>query len=202
MIAGVYAIVDVTANEEARALQQLDLLLDNGVRIVQLRAKSLGARRLLALARSFRAKCPTLIINDRPDVAVLAGADGVHLGQDDLAIADVRPLLPRGMMVGVSCHSIADVEQALASGADHLGYGPVFATATKRDHAPVVGLDGLRAAVERAGATPVIAIGGIDLTNLASVRDTGASAAAMIGALARDPALAARTLISLWGVRT
>lgn len=204
-LAGPYAIVDVGARlTTADAPAVLDALLGAGIVTVQLRAKGLDAGPLLALARRLRAQAhaagATFVLNDRPDVAALAGADGVHLGQHDLSVADVRRWLPPGMIVGVSCHDLAQVERACGAGADYLGYGPVFATTSKADPDPVVGLDGLAAACMRAGAIPVVGIGGIGVDHLPAIRAAGARGAAMIGALggAPDPAVAARAALEAW----
>lgn len=206
MILGPYAIIDVGPRlPPTSAPRVLDAILAGGVRLVQLRAKDLDAGPFLALARALgatvRAAGGTFVVNDRPDVAALAGAHAVHLGQHDLSVADVRGWLPAGMMIGVSCHSPEQVDAARASGADYLGYGPVFATQSKRNPDPVVGLAGLTEACARAGSVPVVGIGGIGVGDLAAVRAAGARAAAMIGALAGadDPGAAARAAVEAWG---
>lgn len=206
MISGPYGIVDVSPTTPPSAASALlEALLDGGIRIVQLRAKALPGGPLLALAQTFRrqtrARGAWLVINDRPDVATLAEADAVHLGQDDLPLAQVRPWVPATLRIGVSCHSLAQVEAACAAGADYLGYGPVFPTRSKADPDPVVGLAGLGAACARAGSTPVVGIGGITLAELSAVRAAGARGAAMISALAQapDPTAAAREAVARWG---
>ena len=135
-----------------------------------------------------------LVVNDRPDVARLAGADGVHVGQDDLAPADVRALLPGGI-VGVSTHDRAQLAAAASSGADYVAVGPVFATTSKARPDPVVGLELLRAARGLTRA-PLVAIGGITAENAADVIAAGADGVAVIGALlqAPDPGEAFRRL--------
>ena len=124
-------------------------------------------------------------MNDRADVALYAGADGVHLGRDDLPADAARALLGPDALIGVSTHTVAEAHQVAAAGvADYLGFGPIFATGTKPDHEPAVGLDALRAAC--AGhSVPVVAIGGIDLSTCRACRDAGAAAVAMIGAVLR-----------------
>jgi thiamine-phosphate pyrophosphorylase len=188
-----YAILDVgdrvSADDAPKAMRAL---LDGGARTIQLRAKQLPARRLLELARGLcqdaHGRGALFIVNDRPDVALLCGADGVHLGQDDLPAPLVRPWLPAEMMIGVSCHSIADVETALLEGAaSYLGFGPVFLTRSKESPDPVVGLDGLAQACRRAAQVPVVAIGGIQRDNIAAVLAAGAHGAAMISALLDGP---------------
>lgn len=146
-----------------------------------------------------RARQVPLIIDDRVDVAIASGADGVHVGQEDLDVADVREVVRRSGsavgIVGVSTHDLAQVRAALNSGADYLGFGPVFETASKSRHAPPVGIEGLAACV-RESTRPVVAIGGIDEESAPAIVATGAHAVAVIGALARaaDPLLVARKL--------
>ncbi len=193
---GLYAIADLAAgaaDPEALAGQ----LLACGPAALQLRWKDPPgagaflevARRLAALSRA--AGVP-FIVNDRVDVAALAGADGVHLGQDDLPLAAARRLLPPGTLVGVSTHTLAQVEAAVAEGADYLGFGPVFATSTKARPDPVVGPGGLAAAVRAAAPVPVVAIGGITLERVAEVAGTGAACAAVIGDVLGAADVAAR----------
>jgi thiamine-phosphate pyrophosphorylase len=202
VIAGYYAILDVRASaagtlapaasdkpdhrlagEVARARE----LLAAGPCVLQLRAKRLCDRDLLALARALLPLCRAagvpLCLNDRPDLAHLVGADLVHVGQEDLPLADVRrvqALLWRGTPVGVSTHNLAQVEAAVAAGADYIGFGPVFTTASKDRPDPVVGLEGLRAVAARV-RLPVVAIGGITRASVGAVIAAGAAAAAVIG---------------------
>ena len=166
---GLYPIVDVAA-VRARGLSPLDFAARVlGVRpgLLQLRAKTLGARETLELLRALvplcRAAGTLLFANDRPDLAVLAGADGIHVGQSDLTVADVRRFAP-SLAIGVSTHDPAELERALAERPDYVAFGPVFATSSKANHEPIVGLDGLARACERALAAgiPLVAIGGID----------------------------------------
>ena len=196
MIRGIYGIVDVTDRRPPESASQLAReLLSAGVRILQVRAKSLSAREFLQLLRELRPEVPFLVVNDRPDLAVLAGADAVHLGQEDLPAADVRSWIPAEMKLGVSCHDPAQAEAA-SKIADYIGYGPVFATSSKPNPDPVVGLQGLAAIVRAHPSLPVVAIGGIDLDRLAGVKRTGADAAAMISALVDGEA--ARRAIQIW----
>ncbi len=189
---GLYAILDTDSLLRA-ARPPLDFarrVLDAGpIAALQVRAKSMGARDLLALATALRplavdAAVP-FFVNDRPDVAWLAGADGVHLGQDDLPLAQARRVAS-GLLIGVSSHSLAEFALALATDADYIAVGPVFATATKADAAPVVGLRTLRSLCAAAGGRAVVAIGGITLGNAPEIRDAGARAGAVIGALLVD----------------
>jgi thiamine-phosphate pyrophosphorylase len=197
LICGIYGIVDVTEARSPEMARQLAKdLVAGGVRILQLRAKALSARKFLDLARDLRALDVFFVINDRPDIALLAGADAVHLGQDDLPPAAVRSWIPSEMMLGVSCHN-PEQAQAAAEVADYLGYGPIFTTGSKVNPDPVVGLEGLAAIKREHPEVPIVAIGGIDLVRLPAVRQTGADAAAMISALV-DRAAAERA-VALWG---
>jgi len=169
------------------------------VDLLQLRDKSLPDRALLERVRQARrltrSTSTLLIVNDRPDLARLADADGVQLGQGDLSIADARSLLPEGAIVGVSTHSLPELERALRDGADYVGCGPVFPSQTKEfEHFP--GLEYLGAVQSAVPGIPAFAIGGITLENLSQVLETGFSriavGQAVIGAV--QPGCAARAL--------
>lgn len=189
---GLYAIVDVDSLQRA-SRPPLDFarrVLDAGrLSALQLRAKSMGARDLLGLATALRPLCVEagvpFFVNDRPDVAWLAGADGVHLGLDDLPIELARRVAP-GLRVGVSTHTPAEFAAALTTDSDYVAVGPVFATSSKADAAPVVGLGTLRSLCAAAGGRAVVAIGGITLANAHEIRAAGATAGAVIGALLVD----------------
>ncbi|MBI5489808.1 MAG: thiamine phosphate synthase [Deltaproteobacteria bacterium] len=196
---GLYAIVDLDACR-ARALEPLAVaraFCTAPLSALQLRAKRATDRERVGLARAVaavaRAAGIPFVVNDRADIARIAGADGVHLGQDDLPPRAARRWLGPGCRIGLSTHDLAQVDGAAGEPVDYLGFGPVFATSTKEHPSPVVGLDGLRAAVARS-AHPIVAIGGIRLDDLPAVRAAGARAAALVSALLEgDPAeLAAR----------
>jgi thiamine-phosphate pyrophosphorylase len=188
---GYYAILDVRGPDLdlLRELARGEELLAARPCCLQLRAKQLGGRDLLALARALVAACRRAgvasCVNDRLDVALIAGADMVHVGQEDLPLVDVRRVLDqmstggRRPLVGVSTHSLAQARAAAEGGADYIGFGPVFATSSKLRPDPVVGIAGLREVVA-AIALPVVAIGGITRRQLAQVVATGAAAAAVI----------------------
>ncbi len=170
-----------------------------GVTCVQLREKNLDTREFIRMAEELLgvlkpARVP-LIINDRVDVALAAGADGVHLGQIDMPIAVARRLGPPGWVIGVSAESLADAVAAEQAGADYIGVSPVFATPTKTDTAPPLGLDGLRA-IRAAVQTSLVAIGGIHSGNAAEVITAGADGLAVVSAIlaADDPQAAAQEL--------
>ena len=178
-----------------------------GVTAVQLRRKDHAARAFVEEARALvvalRPRGVPLIVNDRVDVALAADADGVHVGQEDLPVADVRRLVGERMVVGLSITTLAEARALDPANVDYAGVGPVFATASKPDAAPPLGLDGTRAVCEAlaAGAhgLPAVAIGGIGPANAAAVRDTGVAGVAVISAIcaADDPAAAAAALAAL-----
>lgn len=157
-----------------------------GARLVQVRAKDLPARALLALAcegvAAARSRGGLLVVNDRPDVALLAGADGVHLGQEDLQPRDARQGLPAGALVGLSTHDDRQVEAAAAEPVDYIAIGPVFPTRTKADARPAVGLEGVRSARART-RLPLVAIGGITADNARAVIEAGADGVAVLSAV-------------------
>ncbi len=160
---------------------------DAGVRVAQLRAKDLPAREYLAWAQAgVRAAedAPILVlVNDRADVALLAGADGVHLGQDDLSPRRARKLLGPDAVIGLSTHSPAQAASGAEEPVDYLAIGPVFGTSTKADAEPVVGVEGVRSA-RRETSGPLVAIGGLDGDRGSAALAAGADAVAVISAVA------------------
>ena len=138
----------------------------------------------------------TFIVNDRCDVAVAVGADGVHLGQDDAPLADARGIVGPGKLIGISTHNLEQAIAAERGGADYIGFGPVFQTTTKEHPDPVVGVEGLRE-VRRSIRIPIVAIGGITAKNAADVRAAGADCCAVVSAVlsAPDPATAITELM-------
>jgi thiamine-phosphate pyrophosphorylase len=165
--------------------------------MVQLRAKLLGSGRLLRLARVLARELPVpLIVNDRADIAIMAGAAGVHLGADDLPVESVRVLAPEGFIIGASVGS--DDELAGARGADYVGVGPVYSTVSKADAGKALG-PAETARLIKAAAVPGAAIGGIDPHNTRAVIEAGADGIAVLSALSADPETAARALRSAIG---
>jgi thiamine-phosphate pyrophosphorylase len=170
-----------------------------GVTCVQLREKSCGTREFVDEARAVRALLAgtgvPLIVNDRIDVALAVGADGVHLGQTDMLIADARRLTGPGMLIGISAECLEDAVRAQAEGADYIGVSPVFSTPTKTDTAPPLGLDGI-AAIRAAVSLPLVGIGGIGPANAAAVIRAGCDGIAVVSAIvsAADPRKAAAEL--------
>jgi len=195
VLRGFYAILDVVDDDGASALGRAEELLAARPCVLQLRAKTLGAGRVRDLGRRLiplcRAAGVPFCMNDRLDLALAVGADIVHVGQDDMAIEDVRRLLGElPMAVGVSTHNLAQAREAVAAGADYIGFGPVYATGSKERPDPVVGVEGLRQ-VTAAVAVPVVAIGGITRARLPEVVAAGAAAAAIIADIERAPNRAA-----------
>ena len=194
---GLYGMLDlVTASGQgspgAPALLPRHLyapLFAAGVGVLQLRLKEASAALLLAVLDEVRLHRPPgtlLIVNDRLDVALAGGADGVHLGQDDLPLAAARRFCPPGFLIGVSTHSEAQAAAAIAGGADYIGFGPIFATTTKHNPDPVVGVERLRAVCQRS-TIPVTAIGGVTPQPVPALIAAGAHAVAIISAINRAP---------------
>ena len=189
-----YPIVDVAALGERPVGSVVAALVAGGAKVVQFRAKGLPDRRFLELAAealaAARAGGAALIVNDRADVALILGADGVHLGQDDLEPRAVRALLPPGDLLGVSTHNLEQLERAAGEPVDYLAIGPVFPTRSKAAPDPVVGLEMVRKARALAAGT-LVAIGGITEENARSVVDAGADGVAVISALLGQAGLSA-----------
>lgn len=189
---GFYAILD-------RDDEQLARTLASHADVLQVRIKPGDAVDILRVARMARAVCDELgvllFVNDRVDLALAAKADGVHLGQTDLPIAEARRLAPQ-LKLGISTHSLEHMQRAVSLAPDYIAYGPVFATRTKEDPDPVQGTEALARAVAVARAVPVVAIGGITPRDAASVFATGAAAICAIASVndAGDVGAAARCL--------
>jgi len=195
---GLYAIIDVDACGERAPLEVAAAVLDGGCAVLQLRAKRASELETRTLARAILALCAArgvpFVLNDHVALAAELGADGVHLGQGDMPVSQARARAP-ALAIGLSTHGLAQVAQAEQQGADLIGFGPVFATASKDNPDPVVGVEGLARAVATA-RIPIVAIGGIDLINMDQVVETGVPLVACIGAIckAADPKTAAREL--------
>jgi thiamine-phosphate pyrophosphorylase len=151
-----------------------------------------------ALATRAEQAAATFIVNDRADIAAAVGASGLHVGQDDLSPAEVRPLLPPPALIGVSTHNRQQIEIACGQPVDYIAIGPVFSTRSKKNPDPVVGLEGVREAVTMAGKLPVVAIGGIAAETAPAVLAAGAASVAIISdLLVGDPAARIRTYLAL-----
>lgn len=177
-------------------------LMDAGVRLFQYRNKRGSSRELLqassALASELGPLGATFFVNDRPDVAYLSGASGVHIGQHDLPVAESRVVLGSGKLLGVSTHNLEQFRAAAATDADYVAIGPVFATGSKANPDPVVGTDMIRKA-RKLTQKPIVAIGGIKLERAKEVMEAGANSVAVISDILRapDPARRARQFLDL-----
>lgn len=200
-----YGLYLVTDRVMAGGRELVDIVgeaVAGGVSCVQLREKHSDTRVFIDQARQLMALLEPagipLIINDRVDVALAVGAAGVHLGQKDMAIADARRLTGSRMIIGISAESLEDALRAESEGADYIGVSPVFATATKADAAPPLGLAGLRR-IRAAVALPLVGIGGISRDNAGAVIAAGADGVAVVSAVvaASCPRNAARELREL-----
>jgi thiamine-phosphate pyrophosphorylase len=194
-----YAMVDPAGGHEPVALARI--LLDAGARVMQLRLKSASGRDLLAAARAIATMChkrgAMLIIDDRTDIAMLGGADGVHLGQEDLPLEAARRLASSEMIIGISTHSVEQAVVAERGGADYIGFGPMYPGGL-RNNVAGKGLELLRE-VRAAVRIPIVAIGGITEATVPAVLAAGADACAIITDVVRAPDIAAkvRTILAL-----
>jgi thiamine-phosphate pyrophosphorylase len=195
-----YVLVDGGSDAD-HFVALVEQIVAAGAQAIQLRDKRLGDRELLARARLLRCRTRSagvlFVMNDRPDLAVLADADGVHVGQDELAARDARRIVGPNRLVGVSTHALEQARQAVLAGADYIGVGPVFSSATKH-FAELPGVELVRAVMSEI-RLPAFAIGGIGPTNVAQVLDAGATRIAVAGAVAgaNDPCAAARRLLAV-----
>ena len=187
----IYPITDTAISGLSHA-EQVKRLIAGGATLIQLREKQKAAGDwfpdALEAAKLCREAGVLCIVNDRVDIAIAVGADGVHLGQDDMPVAAARRLLGQDKIIGLSTHSIGQLEAALREPVDYLAIGPIFDTSTKSDPDPAIGIEMLSKAAKTSGMMPLVAIGGIKADNLASIISAGAASAAIIGALLSDPA--------------
>lgn len=198
LIRGLYVIIDPEACAGREPVEIARLALEGGAAVLQWRDKRRDKGEQLAPARAMRALCAqhraAFIVNDHVDLALAIGADGVHLGQRDLPIEAVRPFVPPDFLIGVSTNNAAEARRAESAGASYVAAGSIFATASKETTRPA-SPQRLRE-VKAAVSVPVVAIGGIDASNIREVLEAGADAAAVISAVcsAHDPKAAAREL--------
>ena len=187
-----YAMVDPAGGHEPVALAET--FLDAGARIMQLRLKDAPGRDFLAAARAIAGLCRSrgaiLIVNDRVDIAILAGAHGVHLGQEDLPLEAARQIAGRDMLVGISTHTVEQARAAENRGADYIGFGPMYPGGLK-NIAAGMGLDNLRA-IRAAVKIPIVAIGGITEARVAETLAAGADAVAIITDVVNAPDIGAK----------
>lgn len=196
-----YAVTDRAWTGKMTLCQQVEAALKNGVTCVQLREKELDEETFLEEAVEIRKLCRRyhvpLIINDNVEVAVKCGADGIHVGQEDMAAFDVRSRVGDDMILGVSVHTVEEAMEAVKNGADYLGLGSVFHTSTKQD------VDTMSARMLKAICDsvdlPTVAIGGISRKNLLQLKGSGVDGVAVVSAIfaAEDPGKAARDLLGL-----
>jgi thiamine-phosphate pyrophosphorylase len=195
--ARLYGIVDFGYVAESDVARVTAALLDGGADVIQLRAKGIALeviRKAGEIIQPFckAAKIP-FILNDYPEMAVELGADGVHIGQDDGAIIKVRKLVGEEMLIGRSTHSFPQAKQALADGADYIGFGPLYPTPTKEGR-PAIGLEEVSRMEEEVGVyLPAFCIGGIKPSNLAEVIASGARRCVIVSHLLRAPDISAET---------
>ncbi len=200
LLSRLYVILDAALLREP-APQLAGKLVDAGVRVLQYRAKDASARDTLAIAKQLaqlaRQQDATLVVNDRPDLAYLSNAHGVHLGQYDLTVDQARSVLGLDRWVGVSTHNREQFIQAAASSADYIAIGPMFPTTSKANPDPVVGTEILRQ-LRLVTTKPIVAIGGIRLESAAEVLAAGADSVAVISdiLLAHEPATRAREFLA------
>lgn len=194
-IEGLYGLADPGIRDDLPLPDICLALAKGGASTIQIRWKDAGARELLEAVRAaketLRGLEARLVVNDRPDVALLGGADGVHVGADDLPVAEVRKLVGDRLFVGATVRDAAGAEAAARAGADYVGFGPVFTTTTKVVDVAPRGLEAL-AETARRSPVPLVAIAGIDLENIGAVAKAGAAAAAVGAAALRVPSIEER----------
>jgi thiamine-phosphate pyrophosphorylase len=196
-----YAILDVPRTS-GPASRIIETLVDAGVTLIQIRDKQASARAIYEAANrlvlQFASRSVRIIVNDRPDIAAMVGAGGVHVGQEDLPVAESRKLVGPDRWVGVSTHNLEQFRLAILTSADYIAIGPIFPTATKANPDPIVGIDFLRQ-VRSLTRKPLVAIGGITIQSAESVFRAGADSLAVVGDLlqAPDPAQRAREYLAI-----
>ena len=201
-----YAIIDAALLKKTSELSFVEMMAESGVELLQYRNKRASSRELFEASQSISATLsrlakpgiykPRFIVNDRADIAVLANAQGVHVGQQDLNVEEARAIVGPDVLVGVSTHSLEQLDAADKTSADYIAFGPIFPTSSKENPDPVVGLDLLREA-RRHTRKPIVAIGGITLERAAEVFRAGADSLAVARDLivAENPAARAQLFL-------
>jgi thiamine-phosphate pyrophosphorylase len=196
---GLYVITDEGQSRGLTHAQIAGLALKGGADVIQLRDKTMGGRGLMRQAREIRnftkEAGKLFIVNDRLDIALACGADGVHLGQEDMALEDARAIVPESFIIGLTVHDVREAIEAESGGAAYIGLSPIFQTGSKADAGAACGV-GMISAVKNAISIPVVAIGGIGPSNAREVLEAGADGLAVISAVVgqQDIAGAARRL--------
>ena len=202
-----YAILDASLFPDPELLfVAAEELVAGGVTLLQYRDKSGNARQMLKQARELKRRLSgsvnltslKLIMDDRADICLAAGFDGVHVGQEDLSPAGARKVIGETLWLGVSTHNAEQVEEADGTSADYIAIGPVFSTTSKANPDPVLGLSGVRAA-KALTRKPLVAIGGINRANCRSVIEAGADSVAVISDLMRNPRKSAEDFLRILG---
>jgi thiamine-phosphate pyrophosphorylase len=192
IVFSLYLVTDRSLSLGRNTVDIVRAAIRGGVTCVQLREKQCATREFIEEARAIRCLLDALetriplIVNDRIDVALAIGADGVHLGQTDMHISDARRLAGSSLLIGISAESVFDAVRAESEGADYIGISPIFATPTKKDAAPPLGLAGVRA-IREAVSLPLVGIGGVKADNAAAIIRAGADGVAVVSAIVSAP---------------
>lgn len=198
-IGKLHILTDVVLQSRFSHLELTRQAINGGADTIQFRQKSGSTREMITIARDMKALCSdhgvSFIVNDRVDVAIAAQADGVHLGQDDFPIPLARELLGKDRVIGGSASTIEEAQKCLTEGADYVGFGPVYPTASKADAGPVRGTELLKKVVQTI-PLPILAIGGVSAENTPKIMEAGAHGIAVISAVCcqEDPEQATRAL--------
>lgn len=194
-IRGLYSIIDTAYVSRDGVKEAAVRLSSGGARIVQLRAKDAAPRDILVAARAVREATERsgalFIVNDRVDIAMISGADGVHLGQNDLPVAEIRGLIGPDRIIGLSTHDVKEAVEAETLGADYISLGPIFPTRSKKDAHPPRGLP-LLSEIRKAVRLPIVAIGGITRENMEDVFKAGADSVAIISGILMERDISAK----------
>jgi thiamine-phosphate pyrophosphorylase len=197
-----YGILDASLFPDGEHLFDAgEQLVDGGITLLQYRNKSGNARRMLEQARELKLRLGgfvKLIMNDRADICLAAGFDGLHVGQEDLSPESARKVIGEGLWLGVSTHNPDQIKHADKTSADYIALGPVFATVSKANPDPVIGLEGVRNA-RALTRKPLVAIGGINRANCRAVLEAGADSIAVISDLMREPRKSAEDFLRILG---
>lgn len=187
--ARLYGILDLGYVTAAEAPAMASRMLAGGVQVLQLRAKKATEGEIIELAKVVAPLCRThgvpFILNDHPEMVEVTGADGAHVGQDDMTVARARELAGKKAIIGLSTHSVAQATAAQEQGPDYIGFGPLFATPTKPDYTPI-GLEFIRE-VHQSIRVPIFCIGGVKLENLPTVRAAGAHRVVVVSGILQAP---------------